>query len=72
MEISPLEAVNSLKNLWLSLVVVIPQVGRRPHLIFDFTWSGLNEATKRLAPMEVMRFGGALHCILKQVLIAEP
>ena len=49
-----LEAANYLQNTWLSPVAVIPQVGRRPRLIFDFTWSGLNEATKRLPPMEVM------------------
>ena len=30
----PLEAVNYLHNLWLSLVAVIPEVGRRPRLIF--------------------------------------
>ena len=47
----PLEAVNYLHNLWLSLVAVIPQVGRRPCLIFDFTPSGLNEVSKSLAPI---------------------
>ena len=41
-----------------------------PH--FDFTWSGLKKATKRLAPMETMHFGSALHRILQQVLAADP
>ena len=50
----------------------MPQVGRRIRLIFDFIWSGLNKSTKRLSPMEAMRFGGALHRILKQVLMADP
>ena len=68
MAVSPLEAVNYLYNLWLSLVVVTPQVGRRPCLIFDFTWSGLNDISKRLSPMEAMLFGCALQRILKQVL----
>ena len=56
----------------ISPVVVIQQVGRRPYLIFDFTWSGLNEATKRLPPMEAMRFGGELYRILKKVLMSDP
>ena len=30
----PLEAVNYLHNLWLSLVALIPEVGRRPRFIF--------------------------------------
>ena len=47
----PLEAVNYLHNLRLSPVGVIPQVGRRPRLIFDFTPSWLNEVSKRLAPI---------------------
>ena len=47
----PLEAVNYLHKLWLSPVAVIPQVGRRPRLILDFTLSGLNEVSKMLAPI---------------------
>ena len=47
----PLEAVNYLHNLWLSPVAVIPQVGRRPRLIFNFTPSGRNEVSKRLDPI---------------------
>ena len=55
-----LEAVTSLQNLWLSPIAVTPQMGRRPRLIFDFTWSGINNISERLAPMEAMRFRGAL------------
>ena len=72
MAVCPLEAVNTLHNLWLSPVVVIPDVRRRPRPIFDYTWSGLNDILKRLASMEVMRFGVALRHILKQVLTADP
>ena len=64
----PLEAVNYLYNWWLYLFAVIPQVGRRPRLIFDFIPSGINEVSKCLVPMEAMRFGGALQRILKQVI----
>ena len=66
MTVFPLEAVNYLHNLWLSLVAVILQVGRRPRLIFYFTWSRLNEVSKRLYPMEAMRFSDALQLILKR------
>ena len=72
MDVFPLEEVLALHNLWLSPVAVILQVGRSPRLIFDFTWSGLNEETTRLSFMEEMRFGGAFHCILQQVLMADP
>ena len=68
----PLEEVNALHNQWFSLAVFIPQMGRRPRLISDFTSSGINNVSKRLDPMEAMRFGGALQSILKQVLAANP
>ena len=35
-------------------------------------WSGLNETTKRQAPMEAMRFGSAPHLILQHVLASNP
>ena len=50
----------------------MPQVGSRPRLIIDFTWSGLNDIAELLSPMEAMRFGGALLRILKQVVTADP
>ena len=72
MAVSPLEAVNSLHKLWLSPVAVIPQAVRRLRSIFDFTRSGLNDISKRLSPMEAMRFGGALQFIHKQLLTNNP
>ena len=50
---------------------VIPQVDFRPHIIFDFTWSGLNDATTRKVPKEVMSFGDNLHRIIRRVLMAD-
>ena len=41
-------------------------------LIFDLTWSGINDISEHLAPIEAMRFGGALLRILKKVLATEP
>ena len=72
MAVFPLESVTFLKNLWLSPVAVITHVGRRPQLVYDFIWSELNKASKRLSSMEAMRFGGALQRILRQVLTADP
>ena len=46
----PLTAVRNLPKLWLTPVAVILQVGRWPHLISDFTYSGLNKAIIREAP----------------------
>ena len=40
----PLRAVRHLPKLWLSPLAAIPQQGRKPRLIYDFSWSGLNEA----------------------------
>ena len=72
MTVFPLQAVNAIHNLWFSLSAFIPQVIRRPRLISDFTWSRINDVSKRLEPMEAMRFGGALQRILKQVLTNDP
>ena len=53
-------------------VSFIPQVGRTPQLIFDFTWSGLKNIAECLPTMEVMHFRGAILRIFKQVLSADP
>ena len=53
-------------------MAITPLMGRRPCLIFDFIWSGLNAATTHTAPEEVMLFGGTLHRITKRVLLADP
>ena len=34
-DVLPLKTVNTLHNLWLFPVAVIPQVGKRPRLSFD-------------------------------------
>ena len=71
MAVLPLEAVTTLQNMLLLPAAVMPQVGSRPRLIINFTWSGLNDIAERLAPMEAMHFGGALLRILKQVVTAD-
>ena len=65
----PLRAVRHLRKLWLSPLAAIPQQGRKPRLIYDFFWSGLNKAVTQVTHKEAMRFGKALYrvidCILK-------
>ena len=50
-------------KLWLSPLAAIPQQGRKPRLIYDFSWSGLNDA---------MRFGKALYRVIDSILNAPP
>ena len=45
----PLRAVRKLPKLWLSPLAAIPQRGRKPRLIYDFSWSGLNDAVTQVA-----------------------
>ena len=72
MAILPLEEVTDLQNMWIYPAVVVPQVGRKPRLIFDFTWSGINKIAEYLPPMKEISFEGALLRIIKQVLTADP
>ena len=46
----PLRAVRHLPKLWLSPLAAIPQRGRKPRLIYDFSWSGLNNTVTQVAP----------------------
>ena len=59
-------------KLWLSLLAAIPQRGRKPRLIHDFSWSGLNEAVTQVAHKEAMRFGKALYRVIYCILRAPP
>ena len=71
-----MRAVRNLPKLWLSPLAAIPQRGRKPRLIYDFSWSGLNDAATQVAHKEAMRFSKALYrvidCILKAPLELGP
>ena len=56
----PLRAVRHLPRLWLSPLGAIPQQDRKPRLIYNFSWSGLNEVVTQVAHKEAMLFGKAL------------
>lgn len=62
----PLSCVWDLPSLWISLVDVIPQAERRPRLIYDYSFFGLNSA---VAPTKAMQFGCAFDRLLHQILV---
>ena len=68
----PLRTVRYLPKLWLSPLAVIPQRGRKPRLIYDFSWSGLNEAVTQVDHKEAMRFGKALYEVIDCILNSSP
>ncbi|KAI2502175.1 hypothetical protein MHU86_12311 [Fragilaria crotonensis] len=68
----PLSVALSLPGLRLSPLGVVPQRDRRSRLIVDYTYSGVNEDTARLAPPEAMQFGKALQRFLTKVVHAAP
>ena len=62
----PLEDSVRLNGLCLSPAGIIPQRDRRDRIVIDYTWSGVNDATRRLAP-DSMQFGHALQRILQRM-----
>lgn len=68
----PLQVALQLPHLRLSPLGVVPQQDRRPSLIVDYTYSGVNNETVRMAPPEAMHFGKALQRILRHVVHAHP
>ena len=70
--ILPYRHVRKFKHLRLSPMGVVPQRERRPRLIVDYTFHGVNPETVPLAPKEAMQFGRALERILYKVRHANP
>ena len=68
----PYSTVKNLPGLRISPPGVIPQKGRRPRWICDYTWWSVNQETVPIAPLDAMQFGHALDRILRQILIANP
>ena len=56
--------LKNLPNLHLSPIGCVPQRKRRPRVIVDYTYSGVNEANDRQAHEEAMQFGGTLKHLL--------
>ena len=68
----PAAAVKDMPGLRISPPGVVPQRGRRPRWIVDYTFSDVNKETLPLAAMEAMQFGHALDRILREILLADP
>ena len=68
----PYRVVKHLKELRLSPMGVVPQWGRRPRIIVDYSFYGLNNDTIQLTPKEAMQFGRALERILHLIRTANP
>ena len=67
----PLEDAVGLNGLRLSPAGLIPHRDRRERIVIDYTWSGVNEATRCLVP-DSMQFGHALQRILQRMYNADP
>ena len=70
--ILPASAVKDLPGLRISPPGVVPQRGRRPRWIVDYSFWGVNDETLPLAALESMQFGNALDRILREILMADP
>ncbi|EJK56345.1 hypothetical protein THAOC_23791 [Thalassiosira oceanica] len=69
----PAAEVLDLPGLRVSPPGVVPQEGRRPRTIVDYSFSDVNEETLPLAAMEAMQyFGHALDRLLREILLADP
>ena len=67
----PYSMVRQLPNLRISPLGVVPQRGRRPRIIVDYSFYGLNDETAKLARPEAMQFGGTLERVLRKILTAD-
>ena len=70
--ILPASEAMKLPGLRISPPGVVPQAERRPRMIVDYSFSGVNDETLPLAPIEAMQFGHALDRILREILLADP
>eukprot|EP00536_Pseudo-nitzschia_multiseries_P017358 jgi/Psemu1/50546/gm1.50546_g len=63
----PASLVRDLPSLCLSPLGLVPQRGRRPRMISDYTYSEVNQDTIPLAPAEAMQFGRTLPRLLTKM-----
>ena len=67
----PWEVVKLLSGLWLSPLLDITPLGRKPRLIYDLSWSGLDAKAAHDAPKEEMRFRISLQHLIDFILAAD-
>jgi hypothetical protein len=68
----PYAQVQSLPNLRISPIGVVPQRDRRPRTIVDYSYSNVNQETCPIAPVEAMQFGTALQRLIEDIVNADP
>ena len=68
----PLRAVLHLPRLWISPIAAISQQGRKTCLVYDFSWSEINEAITQVSHKEAMLFGKAIYIVIDFILAAPP
>eukprot|EP00957_Ditylum_brightwellii_P111800 8527281-Ditylum_brightwellii.AAC.1 len=59
MLVLPWSQAQHIPGLTLTPPGLIPQPGRRPRPIFDYTWSGINNSIHPRVPPKAMQFGQA-------------
>ena len=67
----PYELVRRIPQLRISPIGCVPQRERRPRMINDYTFSGVNPDTVKMAPREAMQWGRTLNRILWYVYTAD-
>jgi len=70
--ILPYRLVQHLKDLRMSPLGVVPQRDRRPRLIVDLSFFGINQECVPVAPAEAMQFGRTLQRLMQRILDADP
>ena len=68
----PYELIKHEPGLRLSPLGVVPQDGRRPRLISDYSYWLLNDETLKLAPEGAMQFGSAPQRMADDIMRANP
>ena len=68
----PYATVAHWPSLRISPLGVVPQRDRRPRLIVDYTFSGVNDDTVSMSPREAMQFGRALQRMFTKMVHADP
>ena len=67
----PYALVQQWPELRVSPLGAVPQRDRRPQLIVDYSYSGVNQETVQLAPPEAMQFGRTLQQVLSRIVHAD-
>ena len=67
----PYELLKNHPSLRISPLGCVPQRERRPRIINDYTFSGVNPATVKLAPPEAMQWGRTFHRVLWYIFTAD-